>query len=409
MFNTDLTDSSNIFIRRTEQTKKISIGGKTELYPVYEIQLDALYYNDKNDRIATWISKYKAENSLNSFESLSKDIYNEIIEDFIIDSNKEAIDKTKNNIKLIGQQEPGVVLSDGRIIDGNRRFTCLRLLHKENINNKNYFEAIILDKNMSTNEKQIKMLELAIQHGEDSKVEYNPIDRLVGIHNDIVEHKLFTIEEYAQIVNDSVSNIKKKVELSNLMIEYLAFINAPKQFYIARENKIDGSLNEIYTALKKCKSTEDVETYKTIFFNQLLTQPVNDMTRFIRSIGNDIINKEGEDIFIQEQLDIAETNIEKLEKAKENQNDVKVILSNVRKDTSVSQSLVDSTNKAIEKSKRVRIKNKPLELLSKSIEILNDIDLGVFCKLDTKQKDEIKASLFNIEDKITEIRDILGD
>ena len=132
-------DNSDVKIK-TEQTKKISIGGETKLYPVYQIRLDALYYNDKNDRIATWISRYKSENNNKSLDTLTTAEYNDVIENFIIESNRTALEKTKNNIDLIGQQEPGVILSDGRIIDGNRRFTCLRLLHKENINKNNYRE-----------------------------------------------------------------------------------------------------------------------------------------------------------------------------------------------------------------------------------------------------------------------------
>ena len=53
---------------------------------------------------------------------------------------------------------------------------------------------------MTDSKKQIKMLELAIQHGEEKKVDYNPIDRLVGVYQDIVKTRLLTIEEYAERV-----------------------------------------------------------------------------------------------------------------------------------------------------------------------------------------------------------------
>ena len=42
---------------KTELTKQLSIDNHTEVYPVYKIRLDKLYYNDQNDRIATWISQ----------------------------------------------------------------------------------------------------------------------------------------------------------------------------------------------------------------------------------------------------------------------------------------------------------------------------------------------------------------
>ena len=48
---------------------------------------------------------------------LSREEYNRVIEDFIIKSNPAAIEKTRNNIAMFNQREPGVTLSDGRIIE----------------------------------------------------------------------------------------------------------------------------------------------------------------------------------------------------------------------------------------------------------------------------------------------------
>lgn len=46
---------------KTGLTNKLTVDGITKAYDVYKIKLNELYYNDQNDRIATWISKYKAE------------------------------------------------------------------------------------------------------------------------------------------------------------------------------------------------------------------------------------------------------------------------------------------------------------------------------------------------------------
>ena len=43
---------------------------------------DHLFYNDQNDRIATWITQYKNDASNVSFSDLSKEDYNKIIEKF---------------------------------------------------------------------------------------------------------------------------------------------------------------------------------------------------------------------------------------------------------------------------------------------------------------------------------------
>ena len=43
----------NKTVIRTSLTRKLTIDGMTNPYPVYKIRLDQLFYNDQNDRIAT--------------------------------------------------------------------------------------------------------------------------------------------------------------------------------------------------------------------------------------------------------------------------------------------------------------------------------------------------------------------
>ena len=55
-------DINNIeIVTTTDYSKKLTIDGVTESYPVYRIKLECLYYNDQNDRIATWLSKFKSD------------------------------------------------------------------------------------------------------------------------------------------------------------------------------------------------------------------------------------------------------------------------------------------------------------------------------------------------------------
>ena len=74
-------------VEKTNLSRKLTIGGKTAAYPVYRIRLDQLFYNDQNDRIATWITQYRNETGNVPLPELSREAYNESIERFIIDSN----------------------------------------------------------------------------------------------------------------------------------------------------------------------------------------------------------------------------------------------------------------------------------------------------------------------------------
>ena len=88
-------------IFETNLTRKLTIDGLTQTYPVYKIKLDQLYFNDQNDRIATWISQYRSQHNGCAPDPTDRENYNNIIEQFIVESNPDAIRKTKNNIKSI--------------------------------------------------------------------------------------------------------------------------------------------------------------------------------------------------------------------------------------------------------------------------------------------------------------------
>ena len=62
------------FVQPTTLTKKLTLNGETKAYPIYRVRLELLYYNEQNDRIATWISQYKSEHG--GFQDLSQEAYN---------------------------------------------------------------------------------------------------------------------------------------------------------------------------------------------------------------------------------------------------------------------------------------------------------------------------------------------
>lgn len=389
----------------TELRKKLVVDNHSQTYAVYKVKLDQLYYNDQNDRIATWISQYKLENNVTIIDLSNKSDYNNIIHEFITDSNREALRKTQANIKLIGQQEYGVVLADGRIIDGNRRFTCLRNIEKET-GETQYFEAVILEHDIENNAKQIKMLELMLQHGVDEKVGYNPVDRLVGIYNDIVDKKLLTVKEYAKSVNQSESNIQIEVEKAKLMVEYLDFINAPKQFHLARTMNLGDPLKELYVILKKVKEEDEREDLKNSVFAQLIVQPFGDMTRYIRKIKKIVSNGKFIGDFLEDQIEITEKVCDIIEKLPTVTS--KEINEKIRTQEEIKDAFSHSTEKWINKVDGDTTRNQPAKQAEKAFDSLDLIDTNIFKKLNDEQKDDVSKKLDMIEGILTDIRSELN-
>ncbi|MFA1643428.1 hypothetical protein AB5N96_11230 [Chryseomicrobium imtechense] len=380
--------------------KRIVIGEISKNYPVYKIRLDQLYYNDQNDRIATWISQYKIDQNIDSLTSLNREEYNQTIHKFITDSNPQALKNTQKNIKLIGQQEVGVVLYDGRIIDGNRRFTCLRNIERET-GKTQYFEAVILDHTIENNAKQIKMLELMLQHGLDEKVGYNLIDKLVGIYNDIIETKLLTVKEYADSVNQTPAQINKEVEIAELLVEFLEFINAPKHFHLARTMNIASSLDDLFKMLKRVKNDDKKEDLKNIVFAQLLIQPVGDSNRFIRQIGKIVDSKKFFDDFVDEQTEIVEKVCDELEK---HPRVTDKEISKIRSEDQIKKDFKHSTEIFLNRVDSDTTRNQPIKQVEKACDSIELIDRNIFKKLNDDQKDDIQEQLDRLEELILDMR-----
>ena len=375
-------------IQKTTLSRKITYGGKTEIYPVYKIRLDALYYNDQNDRIATWISRYEAENGEGSLSGLNMDIYNGVIEDFIVDSNPDAIRKTQNNIAIVGQREPGVVLADGRVVDGNRRFTCLRRIQRST-NVPQWFEAAIMDVDIDVDRKQIKLLELAIQHGEEKKVDYDLIDYAVGTYRDIAQTGLLTVEEYAESANEPVTEVKKRLEIAGIISEFLDFIKLPGQFHVARDYQVYSLFEEMLTSLKKVDGTEK-DTLKQLVFANAMMKAVPDQRKFIRDVKT-LVGKNLYGTYFEEQKDLCAKLREKFEPAViRSQQDVAGFVSANR---ALADELRTSLEKAMLRASSQQMKARPSATVSKCIGQLMDIDTRAFSRMEEEDKETLRANL----------------
>lgn len=389
-------------VQKTTLTRKVTYNGKTVVYPVYKVCLDALYYNDQNDRIATWITRYEAENGQEALEGLNTEIYNRIIEGFICESNFEAIQKTQRNIDLVGQREPGVTLADGRIVDGNRRYTCLRRLQREKQEQK-YFETVIMDVDIHEDKKQIKLLELSIQHGEEKKVEYDLIDYAIGTYRDVVQTKLLTVEEYASGTNEAVADVKRRIKIAEIISEFLSYLKLPGKYHIAREYQVYSLFQEMMIPLKKLEDTEK-EQLKNIVFHNAMMQAIPDQRKFIRDIKG-LIKNDTYAPYFEEQKKWGQ-------EIQRRYQDVEICAKEdvdkfVEDNAEITEKLQLSMERALLSSRSKQLKIKPSETLSKCADMLLDVDSRLLKKMDTEEKENLKVQCDQLITIVKEFKDCL--
>ena len=395
----------------TGEKKKLSIRDQSnDKYPVYAIPLEYLYYNDQNGRINTAYKKYSSTNGSLSPEPGDSE-YNMIFEKFIYESNVQAMKDTKLSIEEKSQQEPGVVLPDGRVIDGNRRLTALRMIERER-KNPRYFNAVILslDAKSKYDEKRIKELELDLQLGREERVNYDPIDRIFDVYNTIEVEKLMTVDEYKKASGaKSTKGINRDIRLAELIIKFIEIVspggNPIDKFYLARDLKLDGPIEEIENTITKLKS-RNKEAIKEAVLVYMASSKVNedqrDTTRVMRDLKQNVLQDYER---LQHFLDAADEKVDVIMDAFEKNplksaNELKTVLS---QDTGAQKnvdSLVRSTNIIINKGKIINERTKALVELESVRDSLSEIDAEDFAELTADE--HIQA-----RDVIKDINDIL--
>ena len=375
-------------VQPTSLTRKVTYAGKTVIYPVYKVRLDALYYNDQNDRIATWISQYEAENGKDSLSELNADIYNRIIENFICDSNPDAIQKTQKNIALVGQREPGVTLADGRIVDGNRRYTCLRRIQRTQ-SEPVFFETVLMDMDIREDKKQIKLLELSIQHGEEKKVDYDLIDFAIGTYRDIVQTQLLTLKEYAESTNERPADVRKRIEIAEMICEFLEYIGLPEQYHVAREYQVYSMFQEMLPILRSLDERER-EELKRIAFNNILLKAIPDQRKFIRDINSMVRNNTYREFFDEQRKWDAAIQEKRRDKEFQTKEDIDAF---AVENADIANKIAMSMERAMLRTRSQKLMEKPAENVAKSIELMMDVDTRYFDRLGTDEKESLKSEL----------------
>lgn len=393
-------------------TKRITIDGESDIYPVYKIPVNMLYYNDQNGRINTAYYQFIANNERLTPE-LGDSLYNSKFEEFIYDSDPKTLKDTQDSIKANGQQEPGVVLPDGRVIDGNRRLTAIRRNQRQS-GDTGYFEAAILAFNINdkVEERKIKQLELDLQLGREERKSYDPIDRIFDVYNTIEVQKLLNEEEYRKASGArNTRKIKRDLRLASLIIRFLDIVSPggkpDEKFYLARELKLDGPIEEIEGTISKLKDGERNQITDAVL-TTLAVELANssngkgDTTRKIRDIKTNILKNPD---VKKHYLDATDENVDKVidyfeDNPIEKSQDLKHQIEQNAEVSDAANKLVQSTNRLSRKGENDSTRRHSLSQLIDIRDNLSEMNSDDFEELKPDEVIEVKSVLKEIRDLI---------
>ena len=295
ILNLNINDNYNEWnIKRTAKQKTIVLKNTSQEYDVYKIPVDILVYNPTNGRMFMEAKRFENEEHTNLSSLKEKDPkkYNDEVENLIWSTNEERNLSTKRDIEKFGQIEPGVVLDDGTVIDGNRRFTCLRRLHREFPNDERFayfLAAIIKVDGKQITKKLLKEYELRVQFGTDEKVGYNVINKNMSIYWLIEKdnENNFDYTSIAELLGNGTTpgEVSRICKTCQLVDEFLEYIGKPGEYQIAEDMKVYWPLEPLSVYfMNDGKNLTDLEKIerKHLFFDYLLTLDVALITQNLR-------------------------------------------------------------------------------------------------------------------------------
>jgi len=162
--------------------ERVTLDGKVEWIKAYSIPTNKLYYNIRNGRFAAELRAKEKE--LKRSLDPHKPVDALLIQKLLLEQNAEETEILKEDIVRHGQVDPGIIISDGAIINANRRMAVITWLFGETHDPKwEYLKVAILPPTVT--EKDLWRIEAGLQFAKDFRLEYGPINELLKLREGV--------------------------------------------------------------------------------------------------------------------------------------------------------------------------------------------------------------------------------
>ena len=205
----------------------IVIGGTKKMFDVYRLPINLLAFNIRNGRFAAELRATEKQLGRRLDALMPED--DEVIRKLLLNQDEFATGLLKDDIRKVGQTDPGIITHDGFVINGNRRMAVLQALHDEDRTGKyEYLEVQVLPQGVG--EKDLWRIEAGLQLSRDKRLEYGPVNDLLKIREGL-KSKL-TAEEIAATLYGlrDADEVKEKDERLALIDSYLEYVGTPDEY-----------------------------------------------------------------------------------------------------------------------------------------------------------------------------------
>lgn len=179
--------------KSTPRTTTMTIKGNLKTLYVIKLNLKNAYLNHDNNRISTQLDDMGQDaNEIrsNPNSSISQDKIAQLL------SETPEFSKLMEEIEDDGQQEPGLITNDGKLVNGNTRYVALKKL-KENGRDFGGIDVAVLEE--GTDLDDIMQYELALQFRTYTLQKYSYVNQLR------------TYEKYLKMNDNSYKDLASKI------------------------------------------------------------------------------------------------------------------------------------------------------------------------------------------------------
>jgi len=257
------------------------------MMPVYRLSLGLLAFNIRNGRFAAELRAKERELKRKLDPLDAQDAI--IVTNLLLQQDDSATEVLKEDLRKVGQTEPGIVTHDGYVINGNRRMAILQELHKEEPTGR--FASIdvqILPPEID--HKDLWRIEAGLQLSRDKRLVYGPVNDLLKIREGL-DAGLAPDEIAASLYGGGgAEEIKEKDELLKLIDSFLNYIEKPDD-YVRVQRTVEHFINLLtfmrWLNKKAGASKKDQHRWLLIAFEMLRSNEFGHMDiRRLRDIYN---------------------------------------------------------------------------------------------------------------------------
>jgi hypothetical protein len=240
----------------------ILISGTKKMFEVYRLPLNLLAFNIRNGRFAAEL-KAKEKQIGHSLDPLTADDQ-ETLRELLIGLDPQASNLLKEDLKMVGQTDPGIITHDGFVINGNRRMAVLQALHNEDSSGKyEFLDVQVLPADVG--EKDLWRIEAGLQLSRDKRLEYGPVNDLLKIREGLKSG--LTAKEIAATLYGikDASEVEEKERRLTLIENYLTYLGKPEEFTQVK-NKVEHFINlQIFLSYLKTQGVKGPTREKWLY------------------------------------------------------------------------------------------------------------------------------------------------